>query len=464
MGGIFLTRVLTGRYLGPTEYGVIIVGLTIAELSSVLLLFGFPAGLAQRLPRTDEPNTLFMSSLLVSIPLGGLFALVSVLFDNTLVALLGIEGNGQVLSLFFVALPLYLITKLAIGYVRGKEDVLGRFLIQNVGLQVLVLASVGVAISLDLTVYEIAFGWAGMFSFSAVISLLYLRLRYGPLLAPVSYETVRMLFVFSVPLMLSNTMWLVLQQADNLLLASYRTSTVVGIYDGAYTLARVILMLVSALGFLFLPMFSNLDSEGRIDEMKDLYQFSTKWVVFAGLVPLALFVTYSKSVITEVYGASYQSGGLTLTILAVGFFAQCLTGNSGNSLVAIGLTKVTALASVTAVIANISLNLVLIPPFGKNGAAVASAVAYALVNLIYIAVLYRETTIHPVSTELVQTLGVSTVAIGVFYFLPYEPAGLVSLFGVAALEVIVLSGIVLTFGMEQSDWNMLDSLVLDRIF
>ena len=463
MGGIFLTRVLTGRYLGPAEYGVVIVGLTIAEISSVLLLFGFPAGLAQRLPRTDEPNTLFMSSLLVSVPLGALFALGGVLFNDTLVTLLGIEGNGQVLTLFFLVLPLYLITKLAIGYVRGKEDVLGRFLIQNTGLQVLVLASVGVAIFLDLTVYEIALGWTGMFAFSAVISLLYLRWRYGSLLAPVRYETMRMLFVFSVPLMLSNTMWLVLQQADNLLLASYRTSAVVGIYDGAYTLARVILMLVSALGFLFLPMFSNLDNEGRGDEMKEVYQFSTKWLVFAGLVPLSLFISYPDLVLAEIYGQSYLTGGLTLTILAVGFFTHCLTGNSGHSLIAIGLTKVTAAGSLLAVVINISLNLLLIPPFGRNGAAVASAIAYASVNVVYIAVLYRETGIHPLSPELVRTVGVSGVLILAFALVPYEPSGVLGLFSVGVVQALLIGGTILTLGMEQADWDFLDSAVLDRV-
>lgn len=453
MGAIFLARVSSARYLGPDDYGVLIIGLTLLEMLSILLLFGLPQGLGQRVPRSDEPSSQLMASFLLTVPVGCVVTIVSYLFLDQIAVVLNVAGESNLLLLFLLVLPLYLITKVSIGFIRGKEDVLGRFLMQNTGLQLLVVAGVGVAIQLELGVYYIAMAWVGAFGVSALIAVVYIRLNHTRILSPVDYGVVVDLMKFSLPLMLSTAMWLILQQADNLLLGAYLSSTAVGIYDSAYTLARVILMLVSALGFLFLPILSGLDSDGQNSEMVGLYQSATKWLVFVGLVPLTLFVTYPGSVMQFVFNESYATGEVTLLILSLGFFTHCLTGNSGHSLVAIGRTKVVALGSLVAVVVNILLNLVLIPRFGTNGAASASAIAYVTVNVIYLLALYKESGIHPVSKDLVKTVAAAGVAIGGLSVVPYQPSSLIELIGIGVVEALVIGSLIVAFGMNKSDWE-----------
>lgn len=453
MGAIFLARVLSARYLGPDEYGVLIIGLTLLEMSSILLLFGLPQGLGQRVPRVENPSSQLMASFLLTIPIGCVITFAGYAFIEPISVVLNVGGESRLLLLFFLILPLYLVTKVSLGFIRGKEDVLGRFLLQNTGLQILVVVGVGAVIQLGLGVYQIAVVWAGAFGGSALIAILYIRVRYNRILSPVDYATVMDLLKFSLPLMLSTAMWLILQQADNLLLGAYLSSTAVGIYDSAYTLARIILMLVSALGFLFLPILSGLDNDGKTSEMVGLYQSATKWLVFVGLVPLTLFVTYPGSVMQHVFGKSYVAGELTLLILSLGFFTHCLTGNSGHSLVAIGRTKIVAAGSLVAVVVNILLNLVLIPRFGTNGAASASAIAYMTVNIIYLLALYRESGIHPISSGLIRTVSAAGVVIVGLSVVPYQPSTLIEFIGVGVVEVLVIGGVIVAFGMNKSDWE-----------
>lgn len=455
MGSIFATRVITGRYLGPGKFGILILALTIVQILTMVSLTGLSSGLAQRVPRSEDPTVDFTNSIIFVGTFSTAIAGTFYLFKQSLIEILNVGSSSNILVMFVLVLPLYAITKLSIGYVRGHEDVVGRVLIKNVTLQVIVFISVYTIIYLHGTLDQVILAWGIIFGISPIVSLAYIKYTYGELFSGFDIKQGVDLVTFSAPLMISQTLWLVMQKTDNLLLAFYKSPFEVGVYDSAYTLGRVLLMLTTALGFLFLPVMSGLDRDNKQQDLKDLYAFATKSVTFLALLPLSVYLTYPRAVIGFVFGDSFSFGSFALVILSLGFFSHNITGNNGYALTALGLTRSVAVGSFLAAIINIILNILLIPQFSIAGAATASAVAYILVNIMYAYVLNKEAEIQPFSRELIQTITAAGGIIVILNIIPIQPEGFIQLIVFAGIESGLVLLVVYLIGLSEEDIKLI---------
>jgi len=91
-------------------------------------------------------------------------------------------------------------------------------------------------------------------------------------------------------------------------------------------------------------------------------------------------------IIQTLFGAAYENSASVLTIYVWSsvFYAMAIV--SGRYLINEGLQKVTMKRHLMGVILNVPLNLVMIPAFGIQGAAVASLVSLAVTNYLYDAI------------------------------------------------------------------------------
>jgi O-antigen/teichoic acid export membrane protein len=127
---------------------------------------------------------------------------------------------------------------------------------------------------------------------------------------------------------------------------------------------------------------------------------------------------------------------------------QAAFGRSLDTLSALGYTNYILLANVCAFTLNIVLNLLLIPMYGFLGAAIASAAAYTLLNVVQYAVLRGLFRISPFSkwvrrtfvilplTVLPAALAVSTVVSLSYVTLPLIPV----LVGIASVALVAVTG------------------------
>jgi O-antigen/teichoic acid export membrane protein len=212
-------------------------------------------------------------------------------------------------------------------------------------------------------------------------------------------------------------MWTAVQQTDNLLLGYFETSTDVGIYDGAFLLARLLLIVLAAFGFLFMPVFSELESADEIDRMQDVYSSVVEWSMLLVLPTYIAVMTVPSEILISIFKQSYAPGAIPLMIISTGFFIHVLSGSCGDALVAIGRTKVVLAGNASAGILNILLNVFLIPKFGISGAAAASAVSYALFNLFFLFWLHRETGIVPFSMSFLRPVSISIVLVSTIWII-----------------------------------------------
>lgn len=403
---MLVERMLVGRALTPSAYGEISIGIAILSFGSIISMAGFAQGVPRFMPRFDSETdkrgvwltgigiVAVLSTVVTAILLSQLEAIDVLLFEG--------EGGQKLLRLFVLAIPFVAGLRVTIGAIRGFENTLYKTYVKDllypggriVLLWILLQAGVGI--------YAAGYAYLASAIASLVVAHFFLR-RLMPLVGEFRNHVSEMV-TFSAPLVVSTTLWLLLTKTDTVMLGYFGSSHEVGLYSAAYPLANGLLIVLSAFGFLYLPLASRLDSTGERDELESIYTVTTKWIFLITFPAFVAFTVFPADVLSIFFGEAYTAAWPALAVLSVGFFTNAAVGRNRETLSALGRTIPILIANLLAFICNFSLNLVLIPRYGFIGAAYASAFSFIALNVIVFATLKMKFDITPLSNQTIRTL------------------------------------------------------------
>lgn len=403
LGISFVIKIFIARYLGRVDFGAITVGMTVMTIAATVVLIGLHTGVARYLPRVEtdkERNGIIVSAVQIVLPLS-LIAAAGVILSAEQISRLVLNDSSLswLIILFAIGIPFNSVFKLAVGVSRGRESVLPRVFLQNIGYPALRFVLLVAIVLLGLGLSGVAVATVGGYVIIAAISLWYI---WNSLIdfRTSGYERFhRELLSFSLPLLVTAAMLLILSKIDVLLIGYFTDPGLVGDYNAAYSLATLLLVVLRSFQFLFMPKISGLHSEGEYSLMDGIYSVVSKWVFIISLPPFALFMLFPKEVITLSFGIDYVRGWEPLMILAMGFVVHTALGPNGTTLTSIGKTRQIMYDNIFAAVVNVVLNILLIPRLGILGAAIATAVSYISVNLLYSTQLYRSVSILPFESQ-----------------------------------------------------------------
>lgn len=406
LGINYASKIAIARYLGAEDFGLVTLGNTVLTFVSILVILGLDTGISRYLPRYDDQvktRGVLVSGFQIGLGLGIVTGLLlAILAEPIATLILRVPEAAFVVRIFGLTVPIFVTFKLAMGGIRGTERSLPRVYAQHVGMPIVRLGLFLFAIFFSGGVLAFALGYSLAYAFGAALGIYYLW-KYTPIFDISSTYTSmhRELLTFSTPLIVSSIMYQVLSYGDIFLLSYFTASSAtVGIYSVIYSLSRLMLIILSAFGYITLPVLSRLESqnvEDSGDDMREVYGTLTKWVF---IVTFPLFLTilwFPRTVIEISFGSEYVAGGLALKILAAGFFSHAIVGPNGSVLQSVGKTRILMIDNVAIAGFNLALNAVLIPLLGLVGASIATAVSYLALNLVYSYQLYGATNIQPVS-------------------------------------------------------------------
>lgn len=184
----------------------------------------------------------------------------------------------------------------------------------------------------------------------------------------------------SVPLVLVEGFYLVLSNTDIVLLGQYVDPDKVGIYFAATRIANLMSFIYFAFAAPAAPKFAELHASGRHVELQKLMRgvvHSVFWPTLAAALGLLIFGDFALSF----FGPEFRQGAPVLWILMVGFLAHAAFGPTEHVLNMTGHQKATAWAYGAAALCNIALNILLIPRFGLEGAAIATSASVTLTSI-----------------------------------------------------------------------------------
>jgi O-antigen/teichoic acid export membrane protein len=189
-------------------------------------------------------------------------------------------------------------------------------------------------------------------------------------------DAVVSLYRRSWPLVLHTLLGLVLFNSDFVFLRIYRDSGTVGYYAAAYALISFSLNVGNSYSLSLLPVIAH--AAGDQDRRRHLYHGALAQV-FVGALPIAVGgMLVADRLIVAAFGAQYLPAVLPLQILCWTIPGGLFRSVAQSVMIAHGRQDQLLNTTGWAVVANLLLNVTLIPVWGMTGAAVASLASVSL--------------------------------------------------------------------------------------
>lgn len=385
----FLFNILIARLIGSEGAGQFFLVLSVGAIATVLADLGLSqaalrfvaAGSAQQ----DWPTVkgVYQQSLRLTLATSGILSgLTYIAAPWIAVGLfskpdLTIPLQWMTLSILPIAL-LWLHTNL----LQGLQKILAFSCLQVPGLGFSALAILGLYGFGSLSgVVRVILAYVAAAIGMMLVSL-YLWHNSAPQLHGVPSQFQRQtLLQTSIPILwikIANV--LVSKTSTTLILGVLLTSHEVGVYGMVFRTAALTTFFLGTISNVASPKFAALYDANALAELKTVAHHSAKLTLLAA-GPILIPLMTCPGLILKWFGADFSEGAVALMILAVGQLINAATGAVEPLLIMSGYETYVRNNTWVCALFNVLLNLLLIPLWGMNGAAVADSLTIALQNL-----------------------------------------------------------------------------------
>lgn len=454
-GGLVL--ILTRYLLEPTEYGLLFLALSVLGIVMLFANLGLTKAGARYITEYRETSPELVPTVLRKILLYNsvLIAVVCValfLFNERIAALVG----EPAIALLLLVGTAFVATKSfhgdAVYFFHGFNRMDGIAAV-NVVSSLLLLAAVpgfvllGYGLEGALAGYALAYGVAA----AAGLAVIYRRFYADHDVDAEAKREVRSRLVrYSAPLTLTMGSNVVNSHVDRILLSVFRGPAAIAFYTLGKQITGFLIVPARSLGFGISPTYGERKANDEMARAADTYERAFVYTV-AIYAPAAVgIVLVADPTVRLIFGADYAGAVPVLQIFSLFLFVRALDAITNDALDYMGRARARATAKGFLTVGNVVLNLLLVPPFGVVGAAVATVATYTVYVGAELYVIADELPIDPVyllRSGLVVcgiTVGMSALVYPLTGFISGLPslAGVVGLGGAAWFVLTVVTGVV----------------------
>lgn len=176
---------------------------------------------------------------------------------------------------------------------------------------------------------------------------------------------------------------------DTLLLNSFVASQVIGWYNSAYNFSRSLTTLMAAFSFALVPTLSR-EYVSNPETVRRWYYHSLRLLLFTGL-PIAVGgMLLADKLIPFLYGGEFQPASVAFAILIWDTLLLMYTSLGGNIAQIIGKEAAAARIFGAEAVANLVMNIIIIPQYGMIGAAFVTVATELIGTLLFYRLFYKE--------------------------------------------------------------------------
>ena len=390
----FLVQVLIVRYLTQTDYGAFAYALAFANLAQTFVTFGLDRAITRFVPIYEERGdygrlfgTLVMAGgTFVSLGLGVVLLVIGL--QGWIAGTLIDEPAAITLVIILIFLaPVQALDDLLVGlfavFANARAIFVRRHLLGPA-------SRLAVVLLLVLTEQRVEFLAAGYVASGVLILALYsgllLRfLRRRGLTARFERREVqipaREVLAFTVPLLSSDLLHVLMSATDAILLGYFYSAAEVGAFRVILPAALLNQVIFSSFALLFTPAAARLFARSDQDGINELYWRTAAWMAVFSFPIFLLTFSLAEPITVLLFEERYRDSAVYLAILSLGMYFNAALGFNGLTLKVMGKLRYIVTLNLAAGALNVALNLLLIPPFGALGAAIATGITLVLHNI-----------------------------------------------------------------------------------
>ncbi len=372
-----VVSILSARYLGPSNYGLISYAASIAAFVLPIVQLGFRSTLVNEIvDNPDSEGEIIGTSLFFN-------------FLSSIVCVIGICGFVYVANpnepTTLIVCALYSLSLLVQALSMIEYWFQAKLISQYTSLTGLAAYTVVTIYKIYLLATQKSIYWFSVsnaldyFILAIVLIAFYHKLSNQKL--KVSFGRFCKMFARSKYFIISSLMVTIFAQTDKIMLKSMMSEEAVGIYSAAVTCAGLTAFVFAAIIDSFRPtVFEKRKISQNEYENSLISCYSV--VIYLSLVQSLVCTVFSKLIIGILYGAEYAASARVLG-LVVWYTTFSYLGPIRNIwILAENNQKYLWIINLSGAVVNIVLNAVLIPLIGVMGAATASLITQIFTNVI----------------------------------------------------------------------------------
>lgn len=392
----FIVSMLLARTLGASQFGLYSFAIVVASICGVVTQLGLPRlvmretayalseknwGAMRALWRWATAITLFLSALIFA----GI-VLVTLVWGGD------VPRDRTVLLFAGLIIPFASLSAINGGALRGLHHVVTG-LFPDLGFRQMVLiallllsGSLGIAVDARLAVIFYIIAAASAFTLSGLLLSRHTPAsasRHRPASFDPSWLSTAAVFSLTAGILQINN------YTDIFLIGVLSDDANVGHYRVAQQFSFLPIIGLQIVGTSFSPRFAELWRQRKITELEHIFRLSVRLSVIGAVLPLVVLLAIGNRIIPAIFGTEFDASFAPMVALLIGKSIFASVGPASGLLNMMGKQRINAMLSAVAALANVALNVLLIPMLGIIGAGIATAVSQALLALVTFRIAYR---------------------------------------------------------------------------
>jgi O-antigen/teichoic acid export membrane protein len=384
-----LLTIIIARAIQPEGYGILSLFLMIGGIFCLLLIDWPNSSIIrygkQEFIETEKISELFWarSSILLVTFLIALFTLL--FFKNFMDDYVGIK-NASFLLIGYICSTSMILFISTIFQTTGKIKLFG-FMNFISKFSLLVLVTFIIIIFHSLTIIDTILLYTLSQIFVVIVGIAIINKKW---IIPINFskEMILTIVIFTWPMIFGALSTILFNYCSTILIKTYLTISDVGIYSVAYMVITILSAIILSLPYLLLPIVATLKAQQRTQILVDFINEIIPQGVFLWSIFVSIFAIMCSFMIPIIFGLSFAQATTPMLILLIGVSFMSISAFLTCILVNYDLMKKLVFLSILIAILNLVGSLILIPMIGLNGAALATACSYAIVNILYIPFIY----------------------------------------------------------------------------
>ncbi|MFS8147032.1 lipopolysaccharide biosynthesis protein [Rhizobium sp. BR 249] len=390
----FISQIVLARLMGEYEYGIFVFVWVLVVVFGDLSCLGFHTAIIRFLPQYKAAGAFDEIRGLTGT--ARIFALLS----GTVVlaaGMLGLHFFGDMIETYYLV-PIFLgllaMPMIALGDILEGTSRANHWPVMALGpvyiiRPILIIAFMLVAIAMGaehtaVTAMQAALAATFVTALGQYGATLYrLRRHYDAGPRKVDFLT---WFSVAFPIFLIEGVSFLLTNSDVVVVGIFLEPHDVAIYFAAAKTMALVHFINFSVKAASGPRFSSIIAEGDHAQLAVAATDAARWTFWPAL-GVGLAVLAAGHLLLSLFGGAFTSGYLVMAILLAGILAKSLVGPAETLLMMAGKQNLCVALYAGALAANVGLNLALIPHYGIEGTAIATASAMAVeAILLHVAV------------------------------------------------------------------------------
>lgn len=380
MAVTFFVGVYVARYLGPSNFGLLSYAASFVGLFATISTLGLDNIVVRELVKDEKKRDELLGTTFVLKIIGSILVLIiiviAVRFTN--------NDNFTNLLIFIIVIGTIFQSFNVINF-YFQSKVLSKYTVYAQIFSSIICAAIKLVLiyfNMSLIYFVIVSLLQSIILASGFI-IIYIKQKSSLFNWRINLGLAKRLLKDSWPLMLSGITISIYMKIDQVMIKNMLDAKAVGNYAVAVRLSEVWYFIPMAITSSVFPAIINakkISEKLYYERLQKLYDLMV-WLAIGVALPMTFL---ANDIITLLFGVQYQYAVNVLRIYIWASVFVFLGVATGKYLIAENYTKISFLRTFMGAIINITLNIMLIPKFGINGAAIATvlsqfAVAFSIV-------------------------------------------------------------------------------------